>query len=351
MKNKVLIVSALLGLVLSGCSVSVKTKDTSGVDGGLFISANKGLTWGQALAVPTVKGVDSIKGLDVATISLDPSDVNAIYFGSVGNGLYYSYDLNNGWQKASALPQGTVNSVAVVPEDKCSVYAAVGNKLFLSKDCNRSYEQVYYDNDPSTEVMVVVVDHYDSNKVFIGTSKGDVFKSSDSGVTWRPVLRSGYRITQIEAAPQDSRMMFLSTNGNGLYRSSDNGENWDPLKDKMKEHKNSNKVVDFSLSPADDGLIVAVTATGMIRSEDNGETWNKIELITSEKDAVINAMAMNPKDPKEVYYATRTAFYSSFDSGVSWSAKKLPSSRAGWEIVVRPDQPNMIYMGMKTFKK
>ncbi len=351
MKKKALIVSAILGLVLSGCSVSVKTKDTSGYDGGLFVSTNKGQTWGQALAVPTTKGVDSIKGLDVACLVLDPSDVNAVYFGSIGNGLYYSYDLNNGWQKASALPQGTVNSVAVTPDDKCSIYAAIGNKLFFSKDCSRTYEQVYYDNDPSTEVTAVIVDHYDSKKVIIGTSKGDVFKSSDSGITWRPVLRSGYRILQIEASPQDSRTIYLSTNGNGMYRSSDNGENWEGLKDKMKDFKNSNKVEDFSLSLADDSLMLAVTATGMIRSEDKGETWSKIELITSEKDAVINSVAMNPKDPKEIYYATRTAFYSSFDGGVSWSAKKLPSSRAGWKIVVRPDQPNIIYMGMRTIKK
>jgi len=349
-KKRILIVLTLASLALSGCSVSVKTKDTSGVDGGLFMSTNKGQTWTQMAAVPTVKGVESISSLDAASISLDPSDVDAVYFGSISKGLYYSYNLGLGWQKAHSLPEGTVNDVVVDPADKCVVYAAVGNKLFQSKDCNRSYEQIYYDNNLQTEISAIAIDHYDSDRVYIGTSQGDVFKSSDRGVTWRPVLRSGYRIYKIVVSPQDSRRMILSTNGNGMYRSYDNGENWEPIKDKMKEFPNTHKIMDFSLSASEDGLILAVTQNSMVKSIDNGDTWSKIELITSEKEATINAMGLNPKDAKEIYYATRTTFYSSFDGGVSWSTRKLPSSRAGWRIVVKPDQPNVILMGMRKLK-
>jgi photosystem II stability/assembly factor-like uncharacterized protein len=339
-----------LGLVLSGCGVSVKTKDTSGVDGGLFVSQNKGQIWGQSVAYPTVKGVESIRGLDNSILELDPSDSNAVYFGSP-QGLYYSYDLAYGWQKATKLPGGYISSVAVSPGDKCTVYVTIGNKLFVTKDCHRSYEQLYYDNDPQTELTTVSVDHHDVQKVFIGTSKGDVLKSTDSGKTWRTVLRSGYRVLKFQFSPKDSRVAFLSTNGNGMYKTSDNGENWDLLKDKMKDIKNSNKVVDFHLSPAEDGLIFAATAVGISKSTDGGETWAKIELITSEKDAVISSLGVNPKDPKEIYYATRTTFYSSFDGGVSWSAKKMPSTRGGHKIVVRPDQPNIVYMTVRSYKK
>lgn len=350
-KTKFLICSFLGLLLLSGCSVQFKTKDTSGVDGGLFVSVNKGQTWGQALAVPTVKGVESLASLDVASIALDPSDANAVYFGSVGKGLYYAYNLGLGWQKAQSLPEGTVNAVAVVPDNKCGVYAAVGNKLFLSEDCNRTYNQVYYDNDPQTEISAVAIDHYDTKRIYIGTSKGDVLRSSDKGVTWQTVLRAGFRILKITLSPQDSRLVFISTNGDGMQRSSDAGENWIKLRDNMKEFPNSHKVMDFVISPTDSGLIMAVTANGMLKTVDNGDTWSKIELITSEKDATINTLTINPKDSKEIYYATKTTFYSSFDGGVSWSAKKLPSSRGGWKMVVKPDQPNIIFMGMKKFKQ
>lgn len=349
--TKLIIFSVLISLVVSGCSISVKTKDNSGVDGGLFISNNKGQAWGQMVAVPTPKGVESISGLDVSSLAFDPSDANAIYFGSTGKGLYYSYNLSYGWQKAHALPEGSVSAIAVSPENKCQIYAAVGNKLFMSNDCNRTYSQIYYDNDLTTEIGALVIDHYDAKKIYIGTSKGDILKSSDQGSTWQTIQRSGYRVNKIVLSPQDSRLIFASTNGNGIYRSADGGENWDLLKDKMKELKNSNKIVDFFLSPSSDGLIMAVAQTGMFKSVDNGDTWTKIELITSEKDAVISAMALNPKDSKEVYYATKTTFYSSFDGGVSWSAKKLPSSRSGAKIMVKPDQPNVVLMGMKKFKQ
>ncbi len=349
-KKGALILFVFLGLVLSGCGVTVKTKDTSGIDGGLFVSQDKGVMWGQSVIYPTVKGVESIKGLDNSVLELDPSDENAVYFGSA-QGLYYSYNLANGWQKSTALPGGYISSVAIASGDKCTVYVTIGNKLFVTKDCHRSYEQLYYDNDPQTELTTVSIDHHDNQKVFIGTSKGDVLKSTDSGKTWRTVLRSGYRVMEFQFDPKDSRVAFLSTNGNGMYRTSDNGETWDLLKDKMKDIKNSNKVIDFNISPVENGLIFAATAMGISKSSDNGETWTKIELITSEKDAVVSALGVNPKNPKEIYYATRTTFYSSFDGGVSWSAKKMPSTRAGHKIVVRPDQPNIVYMTVRSYKK
>ena len=90
---------------------------------------------------------------------------------------------------------------------------------------------------------------------------------------------------------------------------------------------------------------------GILKSVDNGDSWTKVELITSEKNASINALALNPKDAKELYYATKTTFYSSFDGGVSWMTRKLPSTRAGWRLLIRPDQPNVIFMGMKKFPK
>ncbi|MFA5247676.1 MAG: YCF48-related protein [Patescibacteria group bacterium] len=348
-KTKFFITILLAAIALSGCSISVNSKDTSNIDGGIFVSSNKGEIWGQTASVPTTNGVESIRSFDSAVLVFDPSDAKAVYLGTVGQGLYYSYDLSRGWQKAYTLPSGTVLAVAVSPDDKCQIYATLGNKLYASKDCNRTYEQIYFDNDPVVQVSSLAIDYYDPNKIYIGTSKGDILKSSDRGQSWQTIYRTGFRVWKIILDSVDSRIIFASTNGAGLFRSVDGGENWVSLKESLKEFKDSNKIIDVSFATLEKGLIFAATASGIMKSTDNGDSWTKIELITKEnqKESSVETMAVNPKNAQEIYYATKTTFYSSVDGGVSWKTKKLPSTRAGAVLMVKPDQPNVLFLGLK----
>lgn len=348
-KTKIFFIILLFAVVLSGCSISVNSKDTSAVDGGIFVSISKGEIWNQTVSYPTIKGVESLSSLNTVCLAFDPSDSKALYFGTVSSGLYYSYDLSRGWEKAYALPDGAVLAVAVSPDDKCRVYAAMGNRLYVSKDCNRTYEQTYYDNDPSVLVTALAIDHYDSNKIYIGTSKGDILRSSDRGGSWQTIYRAGFRVVRIILDPSDSRMILAATNGAGLLRSADGGVNWVSLKDNLKEFKDSNKIADVLFASSKKGLIFAAVSSGILKSEDYGDSWAKLELITKEKDSSVQAIAVNPQNAEEIYYVTKTTFYSSFDGGANWKTKKLPSTRAGSIILVKPDQPDVLFMGMKKY--
>ncbi|PKM87849.1 hypothetical protein CVU83_02450, partial [Candidatus Falkowbacteria bacterium HGW-Falkowbacteria-2] len=73
--------------------------------------------------------------------------------------------------------------------------------------------------------------------------------------------------------------------------------------------------------------------------------WENIKLITPEKDAIINAVAVNPKNSQELFYVTNTTFFRSLDGGVTWTSKKLPTTRAGSDLLVDFNNPNIMYMG------
>jgi len=338
-------------ILATGCSISFKTNDTSAVDGGFWVSLDKGVSWHQTSLIPTVKGApDSIATLNNSCLALDPSDSNAIYFGSAAKGLFYTYNIASGWNQAASLNETKINAVAVSKDDKCLVYAATGNKVYRSNDCNRSWTQIYFDNDVSTQINSIAIDYYDAHRVYLGNSRGEIIRSLDRGDHWVTVLRSGSNINEIIISPQDSRKVFVTTTGEGIYRTADAGDNWTPLKDKMTEFKNSLNVVELIASPANDGLLFAATAYGLLKSSDNGDTWSRIELVTPEKEASINSLAVNPKDPKEIYYVTNTTFYSSSDGGVSWRTKKLPSTRAGWRLLIKPDEVNVIFMSVKKYQ-
>lgn len=350
-KIKIFFLLVAVALIASGCSISFKSNDTSAVDGGFWVSLDKGVSWRQVSSIPTVKGVDSLAALNNSTLALDPSDSNAIYFGSTAKGLFYTYNVAQGWSQALSLNEAKINAIAVSKDNKCLIYATAGNKAYRSADCSRSWTQIYFDNDVNTQINSVAVDYYDATRVYLGNSRGEIIKSSDRGDHWAVVLRAGSNINKIILSPQDSRRIFVTTIGDGIFRTVDSGESWVSLKEKMTEFKNSINVVELVASPASEGLLFAATAYGLLRSPDNGDTWARIELITPEKDASINSLAVNPKDPKEIYYVTNTTFYSSADGGVSWRTKKLPSTRAGWRLLIKPDEVNVIFMGVRKYQQ
>jgi photosystem II stability/assembly factor-like uncharacterized protein len=351
-KQKILITGLLaaIAMLATGCSISLGSGNSSGSDGGFWVSLDKGLSWQQSSSVPTTGGVGSINGLDDSSLALDPEDVNAIYFGSASGGLYYTYGLSNGWTKAASLNETKINAVAVSPDDKCIIYAAAGNKVYRSEDCNRTWTQIFFDNDPTTKINALVVDFYDAHRIYFGNSRGEISESIDRGDHWVTVLRSGSSVNQIVLSPFDSRKVFVTTVSQGLYRSADSGATWTPMQDKMTEFKNSFNIVSLVASPSSNGLLFAATAYGLLKSADSGDTWTRIKLITPEAQASINSLAVDPKDPRNIYYITNTTFYSSNDGGVSWRTKKMPSTRAGAQLLIKPDQTNVLFMGVKKYQ-
>lgn len=355
MTNKKLLIILLISVIfISGCSLSVKTKEgPKGSEGGVFLSPDRGENWKKFALVPTIKGAPlSISSLNVNFLIIDPQDSDTVYFGSDTKGLYYTNNILDGWNHAEKLPVGKVNSIAVDPLDKCTLYVAMSNKVYKSEDCLRGFSQVYFDNDPLVSVNSVAIDHYDSNKVFIGTSRGEVIKSSDKGKSWQTVLRTKSDVVKILLNPADSRIVFAGTESKGLFRSVDGGLEWLSLKENMEEFKNSYKIRDMAVySSEEENILFTASTYGMLKSMDHGDTWSRIELITPEKDSTINSMTLNPKDSKEIYYVTKTTFYSSFDGGENWTTRKLPSSREGWKLMVNPDETSILYLGFKQTKK
>jgi len=365
MNKKLLLSSFLLTLVLtlSGCSLSFKTQNVASSDlGGVFITANKGDTWRQMSVMPTVTGApESIGALDVNNLVIDPSDAAAVYMPTIDDGLYYTYNITKGWNFAATLPRATINSVAVDAKDKCNIYAAIGNKLYKTVDCNRTWKEVYFDSNPAVQVSVVAVDHYASGSVYIGTSRGDVIKSLDGGATWRTIQRLNDGIRKITVHPTDSRIVFVASVKNGLYRFNSggaisldqlseyqnkfDGTNWLDLNAELKEFNLgfNFKALEFS---SDNNLFLASDKV-LLKSLDNGASWAKVKLITPEKETMINAFAVNPKNASEMYYVTNTAFYRSIDGGNTWTTKQLPTSRAGNALLVDPTNNNVVYLGIK----
>ncbi|MGE5426211.1 MAG: WD40/YVTN/BNR-like repeat-containing protein [Bacillota bacterium] len=366
-KARIPLLLFLAAILLSGCTISIGSGGSGSGnpanDGGVWVSGDKGATWRQMSLVPTVTGKpQSLGGVDVKVLSADPEDSAAVYLGTYDRGLYYTYNVNNGWNSMSTLRQGTINDVRVDPKNKCSIFSAIDNRLFRSQDCGRSWQEVYYDNNPGVSVTAIAIDHFDSDNLYIGTSRGDVLKSIDHGTSWRAIQRVDQGILRIVVSPLDSRRIFVATSKNNIYsfysntatdpNDSSNIEknfavtDWQDVGIVLKDFQMGNAFRDIVACTADGTLFLA-SDKAIVRSPDQGITWENITLLQPEKDAVINAVAVNPKDSKEIFYVTNTAFFRSSDGGVTWTTKKLPTSRAGSDLLVDSNKPEVLYLGVK----
>ncbi|MCF7860512.1 hypothetical protein K9M09_02730 [Patescibacteria group bacterium] len=352
------------GLISSACTLSLGSSSVGGAnDGGAWLTTDKGATWRQISAIPTISGrPGSLANTDISALSIDPQDSAAVYMGTVGKGLYYTYNINNGWQEMKTLGQGTINAVSVDPKSKCALYTAITNRLYRSLDCGRTWQQVYFDNNPGVNVTTIAIDHYNSDNIYIGTSRGDIIKSIDRGLSWRTIQRVDDNIASIIISPQDSRLVFVATLKNNIYSFYSNSvtapkdsadidknfavDEWQNLGLVLKDLNLGSNFRDIVVCPSDASLFLA-TENAIVRSPDQGLTWENVKLLTPEKDAIINALAVNPRDSNEIYYVTNTTFFSSFDGGVTWTTKKLSTSRAGWELLIDFNNPKIIYLGTK----
>lgn len=336
---------------LSGC-IKVKSKnEPAKFDGGVYKTTNQGTTWSQKVLIATVSGSPGgFGGLNISSMTMDPSDPDTLYFGSLMNGMFYTYDGAESWANAKALGAKTVSALAVDTQDHCTIFAGSGNRIYRSKDCSRTWQEAYYDNEATAVIDDLAVDHYDSNIVFAAISRGDIIKSTDGGNNWQTVNRFNNRLKKILIDPNDSRIVYAVTNNKGVFRSIDSGETWElleSLKKTLDEEKLGIDIRDLLLVKSEPGTVFLATYYGLLRSIDGGNTWENIKLILPSTKATINAIAANPKNLNQLFYVTNTTFYRSNDGGATWSTLKLPSTRAGMKLFVNPENPNEMYMGVK----
>lgn len=338
---------------LSGCTLDLGFGSTpKGPDGGVFKTVNKGDAWQAKSLIPTVSGKPGvINTLDASSLAIDPSDNKAIYFGTVSNGLFYSYDGGEGWLPASNLSNVTISALAIDPQNKCAIYAAVENRVMKSVDCSRTWQQVYFDNQLDVTIPSIAIDHYDSRNVYIATSRGEVIASSDSSKSWRTLNRFKDAVKKVVVSPADSRIIFAATSGKGVFRSDDKGVTWKDLGEALKGFQNSNSVRDIYVSKVQPGFVILANDYGLLKSINYGDDWTDIKLITPEKEGVINSVIVSEQDVKQIFYITNTTFYSTADGGANWTTRKLPSTRGGRVLLADPNNANIMYLGVKEIKQ
>lgn len=352
MRRISLLFLALSAVVLfgSGCTLGVDQSKKASEDttGGIFLTLDQGLTWKQLGLISSVSAKKlHILNLDTSILVADPSDDQALYMGTFGDGIFYSYDAGLSWQHVKALGQNGIIDLAIDPKDKCTVYASTVGRIFKSVDCSRTWREIYSDNDKYQHIHSILVDHFNSRIVYMANDRGDVIKSEDAGETWRTMINFKTGVKKLVMDPKNSRLLFACTDGKSIQKSLDGGKSWQDLSLALKNINAKQGFRDFIASPSQEGLYFLAVDYGLFKTANYGNDWSELKLILPEKRSYIKALAVNPTDARKIYYVTESTFYSTVNGGDQWASLRLPTSRQGYQLLVSAAKGNPIYLGVK----
>lgn len=353
MKNiqKIGFIGLLLLLTGQGCLSTTKT-GLNTADGALWRTENQGANWTQMATLPQASGVNTIAGVSINSMEIDPTDSSAYYMGSDGNGMFFTLDHGTTWQRPEdeQARTGTVIDIEVDPRDVCTIYALKTDRLLKSTDCSRTFETIYSEGRVKEALTALVLDWFNPDTLWAGTTAGEVLKSIDGGRSWSTVERTKNDVTDIILSNADSRIVLVGTKTSGVYRSADSGATWESLDKNMRRDFNrSGEVYSFAQSRSG-GRLVVNSRFGLIESNDNGVSWKEISIIPPPADERIWSIAVNPKDEKILYYGIVGTYYQSTPEG-SWMTADLPSTRAPKVIKVHPDGTERVFIGFATLEK
>jgi photosystem II stability/assembly factor-like uncharacterized protein len=329
------------------------------VNGGVWKSDDYGRTWTPIF--------DQEPTQSIGAIAVAPSDPKIIYVASgeglhrpdlsVGNGIYKSTDAGKTWTHLGLSDGQQIPALVVDPRDPNELFAAVlghpygpNNErgIFRSTDGGKTWLNVLsvdentggsdIEMDPSRpDVLYASMwemreGPWEDNNQFAGTG-GGLFKSTDSGSTWRPLTRGlPNNLTQINvtiAATEPNRLYatvattehgeYGSGAGLGVYRSDDAGENWHVI---TTDPRPAMRIGGGDLpvpkvDPQNPDVVYSVSIV-TVRSSDGGKTWTGLRGSPGGDD--YQNLWINPDDPNIILVVSDQGAIVTVNGGQTWSS-------------------------------
>ncbi|HEV2064781.1 MAG TPA: sialidase family protein, partial [Thermoanaerobaculia bacterium] len=150
----------------------------------------------------------------------------------------------------------------------------------------------------------------DPNTIYLGSCSGGVFKTVDSGLTWKAIFEKyPPSIGSIAIAPSNPSLVWVGTgepnprnniiDGHGVYFSADAGATW-----RFLGLADAGQISKILIDPGDPNTVyVAVLGNvwrpnadrGVFRTKDGGQTWKKVLFVDDQTGA--SDLVMQPGNP------------------------------------------------------
>src|SRR6266567_8541538 len=196
------------------------------------------------------------------------------------------------------------------------------------------------------------------DEYYFGATGGGLWKTTDGGLTWRPVTDGQLHSSSVGAvavSESNPDIVYLGMGetelrgnimqGDGVYKSTDAGKTWKHIGlddtqaiSRIRVHPTNPDVVYVSALGHPYG---ANAERGVFRSKDGGQTWTKI-LFRNDRSGAVD-LCLDPKNPNVLYAAIWDAYRTPWSLSSGGAASGLLKSTDGgdhWtELTRNPGMP------------
>lgn len=205
---------------------------------GVWKSIDGGVNWSDANGnLPSPES-----GRNVTSIAISYQDDNIVYVGLREGGIYKTTDggttwthvtdqaANNWgdvWPIGEPLRRDSILSLSISPVDERVVYAGTNIRgLYKTTDGGGSWTQIVpeselipFSSEDHVHVFDVRVNPKDSTEVYMGEWHGGMYRSTDSGATWKRINTGlSTRAVQTIDFSDDGQAVYVGTKGEGVFR-------------------------------------------------------------------------------------------------------------------------------------
>ncbi|MDQ5871411.1 MAG: hypothetical protein M3547_04315 [Acidobacteriota bacterium] len=264
----------------------------------------------------------------------------------------------NRW--SSILPDRTIHSIAVHPTLPDTVYAGAVGAIFKTEDGGRSWRQSATPIATAFDVRSIVFDPTDPSIVYAAAL--GVAKSTDAGATWAAAYSGMERsanplsldaVFSLVIDPDNRAILYAGTSRGDVFQTTNGATTWQLRRNGLPALQGSNGVRALVIDPDRPSTVYAGFETsGVYKTVDAGLSWTSANAGLDNFGVV--ELAIDPHSPNRVFAGTRLGgLYRSLDAGASWSRVLAPSGFGVPEITVPelevdPFSPNVVYAGTST---
>ncbi len=240
------------------------------------------------------------------------------------------------------------------PSDPLSVYMITQRDF---QDTSKQLVRITWSGGPNQEVLgerttfdggvpsSVLVHPSQPRTLYVGTSKGDLFRSDDRGVTWLRLHHTppenvpwDTEISLIVVPPAAPSTIYINDpmDPASLYRSFDEGQTWQRLVPEPEHY-----VRTLVAEPQNPQVLYlvggpkgycpggTVCPRGVVyRSRDQGDSWESI-LQSYEPRSISEGLAVDPEDPNRIAAAAHEGVYLTENGGRTWTFLEFPMGLYG----------------------
>jgi photosystem II stability/assembly factor-like uncharacterized protein len=320
----------------------------------------------------------------VGAVSVSESNPNIVYVGmgehaprgvmtSYGDGVYKSTDAGKTWKKIGLEKTQHISRIVIHPTNPDIVYVAAQGALhapnedrgiYKSTNGGETWEKVLFVDNKSGAVELSMDMNYPEVlyaamwehqrlpwKVISGGPGSGLYKSTDSGKTWKLLSNGlpkekGKMAIAVSRANSDKVYALIESDSDkdqgGLFVSENGGIDWSMVSGDNRLVQRAWYYIEVFADPQDEHTVYVLSAPSL-RSIDGGKSWEVLPGAHGD----YHDLWINPKNSKNMVMADDGGAAISFNGAKTWSTQANMPTAQMYRINTDNQIPYRIYGGQQ----